>query len=184
MTVTVTAEHVYKEPVEVVAATHLSKFPNDYDPNILSCTVLEKKITTDGRHYTRRVACARNVLPTLLRRSESLQADHFEIEEECWWDKKKRTFSVKTENRCLKDWFDMKESSTYTPHQQNPSWTQFDQTGTFTVHGLGKIGNIIELFGKRFLDIGAQHGIKITEALMAEKSKRITSLWYSEFLFA
>lgn len=68
MTVTVTAEHVYKEPVEVVAATHLTKFPNEHDPNILSCSVIERRVQDDGRTYTRRVAAVRNVLPHLLRR--------------------------------------------------------------------------------------------------------------------
>ncbi|KAK7070398.1 PRELI-like [Halocaridina rubra] len=184
MTITVTARHVYKEPVEVVAATHLSKFPNEYDPNILSCATVEKNKTKDGRIYTRRIASTRNVLPLILRRTESLQADHFEVEEECWWDKKHRKFDVKSRNLSLQEWFDLRESSTYSPHKQNPNWTQFDQEGTVVVNGLGRVGTIIEIFSKKFLSVGAQRSIKITEALMAEKSKRLTSFWYTEFLFA
>ncbi|XP_066950952.1 PRELI domain-containing protein 2-like [Macrobrachium rosenbergii] len=184
MTVTITAEHVYKEPVEVVAATHLAKFPNDHDPNIVVCNTVERSKTTDGRNYTKRVALVRNVLPSVLRRTKSLQVDHFEMEEECWWDKKKREFQVQSENRSVKDWIDMREHSVYLPHKQNANWTQFDQVGTLTVKGLGRIGTVIEIFGQKFLSVGAQRGIKITEALMAEKSKRLTSLWYSEFLFA
>lgn len=68
MTVTVKAEHVYQEPVEIVAATHLTKFPNEYEPNILSCNVLEKRRDRDGQTYTKRVAAVRNVLPSILRR--------------------------------------------------------------------------------------------------------------------
>ena len=67
MTVTITAKHVFKEPVEVVAATHLGKFPNDYDPNIVACNTVERKKTNDGKNYTKRVALVRNVLPSLLK---------------------------------------------------------------------------------------------------------------------
>lgn len=184
MTVTVTAEHVYHEPVEVVVATHLTKFPNEYDPNIISCSIIERKRDKDGRHYTKRVAAVRNVLPSILRRVETLQVDNFELEEECWWDRRLRKFNVETHNLSVSHWITMREASVFTPHQQNPNWTQFEQEGTITVHGLGKFGCLIEMFSKRFLSAGAQHGITITEKLMAEKSKRLTSLWYSEFLFA
>ncbi|XP_071526450.1 PRELI domain-containing protein 2-like [Panulirus ornatus] len=184
MTVKVKSEHVYQEPVEIVAATHLTKFPNEYDPNILSCNVIEKRRDRDGRTYTKRVAAVRNVLPTILRRVESLQVDNFEVEEECLWDRRFRKFSVRCRNLSVTDWVTLNEASLFEPHKQNPNWTHFEQEGTITVHGLGSLGSLIEIFGKRFLSVGAQRAISITEKLMAEKSKRIISFWYSEFLFA
>lgn len=184
MTVTVTAEHIYQAPVELVAATHLTKFPNEYDKDIISCNVIERNTDKEGRLYTKRVAAVRNVLPTFLRRVSSLQVEKLELQEECWWNRKKRTFDVESQNLSVSDWVTMKEASTYKPHHQNPNWTQFNQEGTITVHGLGRIGSLIELFGKRFLSVGAQRGITITETLMAERSKRFSRVWYSEFLFA
>lgn len=184
MTVTVTAEHVYKEPVEVVAATHLTKFPNEHDPNILSCSVIERRVQDDGRTYTRRVAAVRNVLPHLLRRIKSLQQEQLMVEEECWWDWKSRKLDVKSRNLSASDWVTLLENSSYSPHSQNSNWTQFEQDGNITVHGLGTVGYLIEMFSKRFLSAGAQRSIGVTEKLMAEKTKRITSCWYSEFLFA
>ncbi|XP_050692082.1 PRELI domain-containing protein 2-like [Eriocheir sinensis] len=184
MTVTVTAEHVYQEPVEVVAATHLTKFPNEHDPNILSCNVVERKPQEDGRAYTKRVAAVRNVLPDLLRQVKSLQQDELMVEEECWWDWKTRKFDVKSRNLSASDWITLSENSSYTPYTHNTNWTKFEQEGTITVHGLGTLGYFIEMFSKRFLSAGAQRSIAITEKLMAEKAKRITSCWYSEFLFA
>ncbi|XP_042230200.1 PRELI domain-containing protein 2-like isoform X2 [Homarus americanus] len=149
MTVTVKAEHVYQEPVEVVAVTHLSKYPNEYDPNILSCAVLERKIDGDGQTYTKRVAAVRNVLPSIFRRVKSLQVDHFELQEESWYDRRLRKLSVRSHNISVSDWITMREASVYTPHQQNPNWTNFEQEGTITVHGLGRLGCLIEMFGKR-----------------------------------
>ncbi|KAK8393539.1 hypothetical protein O3P69_006703 [Scylla paramamosain] len=184
MTVTVTAEHVYKEPVEMVAATHLSKFPNEYDPNILSCNVVECRVQDDGRTYTRRVAAVRNVLPQLLRRIKSLQCEQLMVEEECWWDWKSRKLDVKSCNLSASDWITLMENSSYSPYNQNPNWTQFEQKGTITVHGLGTVGCLIEVFSKRFLNAGAQRSIAVTEKLMAEKANRIKSCWFSEFLFA
>ncbi|KAK8393540.1 hypothetical protein O3P69_006703 [Scylla paramamosain] len=157
MTVTVTAEHVYKEPVEMVAATHLSKFPNEYDPNILSCNVVECRVQDDGRTYTRRVAAVRNVLPQLLRRIKSLQCEQLMVEEECWWDWKSRKLDVKSCNLSASDWITLMENSSYSPYNQNPNW---------------------------FLNAGAQRSIAVTEKLMAEKANRIKSCWFSEFLFA
>lgn len=71
MTVTVTAEHIYQAPVELVAATHLTKFPNEYDKDIISCNIIERNTDKEGRLYTKRVAAVRNVLPTFLRRVSS-----------------------------------------------------------------------------------------------------------------
>ena len=63
----------------------------------------------------------RNFLNCFLQ-TKSLQLDHFEMEEECWWDRKKRVFQVQSENISLKDWIDMRESSSFTPHQHNANW--------------------------------------------------------------
>ncbi|XP_069960762.1 PRELI domain-containing protein 2 isoform X2 [Cherax quadricarinatus] len=149
MTITVRAEHVYHEPVELVAATHLTKFPNEYDSNIISCCVIERKRESDGCTYTKRVAAVRNVLPSLLRKVETLQVEHFELEEECWWNTKLRKLMVKSHNLSVSNWITMREASVFTPHQHNPNWTHFEQEGTVTVHGLGKLGYLIEVFSKR-----------------------------------
>ncbi|CAL4062161.1 unnamed protein product, partial [Meganyctiphanes norvegica] len=184
MTISVIKTHIYKEPVEVVAAAHLGKYPNEYDPNVISCTTVEKKKCDNGVAYTRRIAACLNVLPTILRKVEAVNVDHVEIEEECWWEHKKRLFMVEARNLTGTSLLTMAEVSTYQPHQENPNWTQFDQEGKLTIHGLGRLGYVIELFAYRFFSNGANRGITVLESLLADRSAKITAFWFSEFLFA
>ncbi|KAB7503079.1 PRELI domain-containing protein 2 [Armadillidium nasatum] len=185
MTVTINVHHIYHEPVENVAATHLAKYPNKYDPNVVSSNIVKNKLLSDGLRYTKRIAICRNVLPHFLRTVPSLNVDNVEIEEECTWNRKTRTFLVSSQNLTWNSWVIMKESSSYVPHE-NKNWTYFQQDGSITVNGLGKIGYILELFGKRFLTNGAYRSIKVTERLMAERTQsyfeKCFLFWYSEFI--
>ena len=69
MTITVEMQHTYNSPVEVVAAVHLTKYPNKYDPNVKSCSIIERKRDiTNNSTYTKRIAHCKNVLPSILRK--------------------------------------------------------------------------------------------------------------------
>ena len=67
MTITVEANHIYNEPVEIVAATHLSKYPNKYDPDVLACKTIERKVSKTCS-FTKRIAICKNILPNFLKR--------------------------------------------------------------------------------------------------------------------
>lgn len=170
MVVTMNISHVFKYPLEIVAQTHLTKYPTAKEKNVLNVDIVEKK-TEKGVEYTRRIATCLNVVPRMMRRLSGLNVDAIHIEEQCWMDKSERTLRLQSKNITFAKHARLHEESIFRPLVENPHWTWFEQTGIIEIHGLGPFGRVLEMFAHCFLQNGVKKSLRIMEELLTERAR-------------
>lgn len=171
MVINIDFQHVFKYPVETVAHTHLTKYPNEKENSVLRIDTVEKKCEQNGVEYQKRIATCLNVIPSILRRISCLNIAHIYIEEQAWIDRQQRMLTLKSRNITWAEYAHLWEESVFRPLRDNPHWTLFEQKGAIDVYGLGAFGKIIELFAERFLRKGMNKSLGIMEEILKEKAK-------------
>jgi len=171
MVVQITVTHVYEYPVEFVAKTHFSKYPNDKETFVEGIETIEKKTDKpNGRIYLRRIATCRNMVPSVLRKIGFLNESKIQLEELAWIDSKKREVKIQSRNLTWEHYAKLKESSVFKPYSDNVRWTTFEQTGSVEINGLGILGRLLETFAQGFLSQGTARALVIMEDLLHERA--------------
>ncbi|XP_022249440.1 PRELI domain-containing protein 2-like [Limulus polyphemus] len=176
MVITLKIIHIFKYPIELVAETHLNKYPNDKEKNVLAVETVEKTQNKDGTLYIKRIAYCNNIVPFVLRQLSDLNKSVVHVEEQCWLNYLRRSLLIQSRNLTWTNYARLSEESYFQPVRENPQWTYFEQSGTVDIHGLGYLGCIIENFARKFLQKGIKKSLWIMEELLAEKA--------SEFRYA
>ncbi|XP_072045062.1 PRELI domain-containing protein 2-like [Amphiura filiformis] len=164
--------HLYKFPVELVAHTHFTKYPNDKERSVRGITTIEQ-ITDPRTHieYKKRIATCKNVIPPLLRRIQVLDEKALYLEEESWYDRRNRVLTIKSRSLTWTKYADAWEESEFRPCPENPSWTRMQQKGSVHVKSFGVLGRAIEMFVEGFVRRGTLKALQIMEDLMVEKTQ-------------
>ncbi|KAL4233092.1 PRELI domain-containing protein 2 [Mactra antiquata] len=170
MVVTIDVHHVYKYPLELVVQTHFTKYPSKKEKFVKKVEVVERKINyADGVKYRRSIAFCENVIPSILRTIGLLNVNAILLEEESWLNERQHRMEVKSKNMTWSKYAHLWEKSVFRAHETNPSWTVFEQHGSIDVHGIGRLGRVIEMFAERFLHSGVQRSLNIMEDLLKER---------------
>lgn len=172
MVISVDVSHVFKHPVEFVAKTHFSKYPNAKEQSVTKIDTLVHNLDiSSGIDYRKRIATCTNVIPTVLRSIKILDVKAILLEEQAWMDPGNRMLRLKSRNLTWSEYANMWEESIFKPSEENPHWTKLEQKGVIDINGLGPFGRIIEIFAKSFLHAGVKRGLNIMEDLLKQQSQ-------------
>ncbi|XP_060566716.1 PRELI domain-containing protein 2-like [Ruditapes philippinarum] len=171
MVVTIDIQHVYKYPLELVAHTHFTKYPTEKEKFVKRIDVIEEKTDSDGINYRKSIAICENVIPKLLRKIGVLNEKAILLEEESWFNVRRKQLHLKSRNLTWCKYANLWEKSVFRSHDENPAWTIFEQHGSIDVHGIGPFGRVIEMFAESFLHSGVKRSISIMEDSLDERYK-------------
>ncbi|KAL8611402.1 hypothetical protein ACOMHN_014457 [Nucella lapillus] len=170
MVVSIDVKHVFKHPINLVTHTHFTKYPTVREKFVHRIDVLEHKIDcSNSIDYRRRMAVCENVVPHLLRKIQALNEKRILLEEETWLNTESGNLHVKSRNLTWARYANMREESHFTPHPENPNWTQFEQHGSIHIEGLGSLGRVLEVFAKQFLYAGVRRSLGIMEEELKDR---------------
>ncbi|XP_036404201.1 PRELI domain-containing protein 2-like [Megalops cyprinoides] len=170
MVITVETRKMYRYPFERVVDIHLNKYPTPLEEHVRGIkTVEEKKDNVSGIIYRKRIATCNNVLPSILRKVHVMNVDDIYMEEESWLDVKRRTMNIKS--RCLTwtQYGTLQEVSSFRESAANPNWTEFLQSGSVTVTGVGRLNRLFELFAQSFFSKGIKKSVTIMEKILEQR---------------
>ena len=138
------------------------KYPNEHSSHVLSCDVINRKLTPTGELQTDRLLCLKQPIPSLLRKVG------FQIPEKTWFlersilNPKTQIYESKSYSLSMRSLFQAEEICIYENDEE--SGTLFTQKAQFTVFSyFSKL--IEEQAGKRFL-MNAERGRKGLESVV------------------
>ncbi|KAI1898365.1 hypothetical protein AGOR_G00071570 [Albula goreensis] len=169
MVITVEIRKMYRYPFQHVVDMHLNKYPNPLEENVRDIKTVEEKKDITGIIYRRRIATCNNVLPGILRKVHLVNVDDVYLEEESWLDRKQKTMNIRS--RCL-TWTQLatlQEVSTFRESTANPNWTEFWQTGSVTVTGIGRLNRLFELFAHSFFSRAVRKSVNVMDTILEQR---------------
>lgn len=157
MVVSIDVRYIYKYPIDLVVHMHFTKYPTEKEKFVRKINLIEEK-TDLAREviYRKRVAECENVIPRIMRTIGVLNEKAILLEEESWFFLRQNHLEVKSQNLTWCQYAHLREQSTFRTHEHNPNWTVFEQHGSIDVHGIGPLGNVMEIFAQRFLQMGVK----------------------------
>ncbi|XP_041452782.1 PRELI domain-containing protein 2-like isoform X1 [Lytechinus variegatus] len=167
----VVLNHVYKFPLDLVIHTHLTKYPNK-KMDVLEVRLEEyRHDRKDDVEYWKRVMVCRNIMPSILKRIPVFNKDAILLGEECWFDHKKETLTIKSRNITWYEYAQAWEESELQRSKDSRHWTVMSQRGGIDVRVFGALGNLVELFLQGAAKRNGIRAIKHMEDLMIARSR-------------
>ncbi|KAJ8282290.1 hypothetical protein COCON_G00048090 [Conger conger] len=169
MVITIEIRKMYRYPFERVVDMHLNKYPTPLEEHVRDVETVEEKKDSSGIIYRRRIATCNNVLPNILRRMRLMNVDNVHMEEESWLDGKRKTMNI--QSRCLtwSQYATLQEVSIFRESTANPNWTEFWQTGSISVTGVGRLNRLFELFAQSFFSRGLNKSVHLMEVILEQR---------------
>ncbi|KAJ8406019.1 hypothetical protein AAFF_G00309070 [Aldrovandia affinis] len=172
MVITVEIRKMYRYPFERVVDMHLNKYPTPLEEHVRDIKTVEEKKDLTGIIYRRRIATCNNVLPSILRKAHLMNVNYVYLEEESWLDREQKTMNIRS--RCL-TWTQiatLQEVSVFRESTANPNWTEFRQTGSIAVTGVGRLNRLFELFAQSFFSRGVKKSVNVMETILEQRYGR------------
>jgi hypothetical protein len=127
--------HFFEHAWQPVSAAHWRKYPNPFNPAVVSTDILARYIAPNGNLVTHRLMATRFSLPRWVSKLIGDQQTYVvEISE---IDPKEQSLTLRTKNITLADILVVDEAISYRADPQNPSRTKMTQECQVKVHLYG-----------------------------------------------
>eukprot|EP00026_Physarum_polycephalum_P016927 Phypoly_transcript_17977.p1 GENE.Phypoly_transcript_17977~~Phypoly_transcript_17977.p1 ORF type:complete len:204 (+),score=16.32 Phypoly_transcript_17977:131-742(+) len=150
-----TLNHIYKHPWGDISLASWRKYPSPQRPDVLSVDLLSRELDPEtGVLKVRRLLTCKGSGPTWLQ--NIIGSNLFFFLEETTVDPRNKKMVLSSSNVSFSDIIKVEEVCTYTPHAENPTWTNFSQFGKFTAFPFGIKGSIESLCLDKFKNNAAK----------------------------
>eukprot|EP00397_Hematodinium_sp_SG-2012_P041057 GEMP01045128.1.p1 GENE.GEMP01045128.1~~GEMP01045128.1.p1 ORF type:complete len:193 (+),score=22.48 GEMP01045128.1:185-763(+) len=159
--------HVYESDWDTVTSAFWIKYPNQFQPHVLSMDTVDREIDADkGLFRVRRIQTLSYGLPSwveLLLRRKLVGVSV----EEVTCNLKERKMTVVGKNHSFKDLFGYYETCTYEPHPENDEWTLYTQHATFSTSAFGSFSSMLESQATGSMRRKASKGLEAMSAIIS-----------------
>jgi len=151
--------HTYQSDWETVTSAFWVKYPNTLQPHVKSIDTVNREIDAENQILkVRRVITLSYDLPGWIERIIGRKLEGLATEE-ATVDLKTRKLTIVGQNHSCSEYFGVRETCTYEPHPENPSWTQYEQKSSYTIRGLGSISGLLESHAVKTAKSKGQNGL-------------------------
>ncbi|KAF8820207.1 PRELI family protein [Cardiosporidium cionae] len=160
-------EHVYHHDWDTVTAAFWVKYPNRLQPHVQRVDTLQRAIDVERRSFnTKRLISLRYNIPYWVRRLLRTTADGYAVEAiNC--DLNNRILRLESENITFSDFLRVKEVCEYQVHPENPNWTLYRQSASFSVIGFSFASDALEKLAIQAAKEKSSKGLNVMQRKIA-----------------
>lgn len=163
-------KHTYEHSWEDISMASWKKYPSPSRPDVLSVDLVEKSFDPKtGILKTKRVVALNLGIPQWISRIVGCPSRCYFLEE-AEIDPINKKMVLVGKNLSLRNYIEMKETCTYTPHPENKQWTFFEQEAAVKAFYYGLSGKVEE-FGAQVFRNNAHKGRELMELTIARLKK-------------
>jgi len=169
MVVFETLTHTFKHAWNEISFANWRKYPNPARPDVVSVDLLKRDFNpSTGVLNTTRLVIMKPSIPSWLLKITG--SDFWYFIEEATIDPKNNKMELCAKNISFRQFIEMNETCTYTPHAENKAWTQFQQEGRVSAFTFG-ISRMVEDFCVNTFKQNASKGRELMESSIQKIKK-------------